>query len=67
GFGIAKMTWRIYNRWGQTVYVGTNPSEGWDGTFNGKLQPQEVYHYTVQIEFSNKDKATNKGDITLLR
>ncbi|MBX9781613.1 MAG: PKD domain-containing protein [Chitinophagaceae bacterium] len=67
GFGIAKMTWRIYNRWGQTVYVGTNPSEGWDGTFNGKLQPQEVYHYTVQIEFSNKEKATKKGDITLLR
>jgi gliding motility-associated-like protein len=67
GFGIAKMTWRIYNRWGQTVYVGTNPSEGWDGRFNGKLQPQEVYHYTVQIEFSNKEKATKKGDITLLR
>ena len=67
GFGIAKMTWRIYNRWGQTVYVGTNPSEGWDGTFNGKLQPQEVYHYTVQIEFSNKEKASKKGDITLLR
>lgn len=67
GFGIAKMTWRIYNRWGQTVYVGTNPNEGWDGRFNGKLQPQEVYHYTVQIEFSNKEKATKKGDITLLR
>ncbi len=67
GFGISKMSWRIYNRWGTLVYFGTSPSDGWDGTYNGKLQPQEVYHYTLEIEFSNKEKATKKGDITLLR
>lgn len=67
GFGIAKMTWRIYNRWGSLVYIGTNQNEGWNGYYNGKLQPQEVYHYTVEIEFSDKSKATKKGDITLLR
>lgn len=67
GFGVAKMTWRIYNRWGSVVYFGTNINEGWDGYYNGKLQPQEVYHYTVEIEFSDKTKASKKGDITLLR
>ena len=67
GFGIAKMTWRIYNRWGAVVYYGTSINEGWDGYYNGKLQPQEVYHYTVEIEFSDKTKASKKGDITLLR
>lgn len=67
GFGISKMSWRIYNRWGTLVYFGSSPTEGWDGTYNGKLQPQEVYHYTLEIEFSNKEKATKKGDITLLR
>ncbi len=67
GFGIAKMTWRIYNRWGVVVYVGTNINEGWDGKYNGKIQPQEVYNYTLEIEFSDKVKAFKKGDITLLR
>lgn len=67
GFGIAKMTWRIYNRWGVVVYIGTNPNEGWDGKYNGKLQPQEVYNYLLEIEFSDKAKAFRKGDITLLR
>lgn len=67
GFGIGKMTWRIYNRWGVQVYVSNNPAEGWDGTYKGKLQPQEVYHYTLQIEFTNGDKLSKKGDITLLR
>lgn len=67
GFGIGKMTWRIYNRWGVQVYISNNPAEGWDGTYKGKLQPQEVYHYTLQIEFTNGDKLSKKGDITLLR
>lgn len=67
GYGIGKMTWRIYNRWGVQVYVSNNPAEGWDGTYKGKLQPQEVYHYTLQIEFTNGDKISKKGDITLLR
>ncbi len=67
GFGIAKMTWKIYNRWGVVVYIGTNINEGWDGKYNGKIQPQEVYNYTLEIEFSDKVKAFKKGDITLLR
>lgn len=67
GYGIAKMVWRIYNRWGVLVYVGTDKSEGWDGRYKGVLQPQDVYHYTALIEFSDGTKATKKGDITLLR
>ncbi len=67
GFGIAKMTWKIYNRWGSVVYIGTDQFEGWDGKFNGKLQPQEVYNYTLEIEFSSKERQTQTGDITLLR
>ena len=67
GFGIDKMTWRIYNRWGTLVYEGTDPNEGWDGIYNGKPQPQDVYHYTLIVQFTSKDRATKKGDITLLR
>jgi len=67
GYGIDKMTWTIYNRWGAVVYQGTDPAEGWDGTYKGKMQPQDVYHYTLLVEFGSKEKITKKGDITLLR
>ncbi|MBW0179357.1 MAG: PKD domain-containing protein [Sediminibacterium sp.] len=67
GYGIDKMTWRIYNRWGVQVYVSNNQDEGWDGRYKGRIQPQDVYHYTLQIEFTNGDKVSKKGDITLLR
>ena len=67
GFGIAQMTWRIYDRWGNMVFATADPSQGWDGTFNGKFLAQDVYHYTLQVVFSSKVKFTKKGDITLLR
>jgi len=68
GFGIGKIKWNIYNRWGQLVFQSTNPAQGWDGTFKGKLQPMDVYVYTLDVEFTNGTKITNKtGDITLIR
>lgn len=67
GFGIAKMTWRIYNRWGQLVYQSGDRKGGWDGTFNGKPQPMDVYAYTLDVEFFDGNKARKTGDITLIR
>jgi gliding motility-associated-like protein len=66
GFGIARMTWRIYNRWGTLVYQSSSQKDGWNGTYKGVLQPKEVYTYVLDVEFSDKTKFQKKGDITLL-
>lgn len=67
GFGIKEMNWSIYNRWGQKVYESSSLKSGWDGTFNGKLQPMDVYTYTLAVTFSSGQKIVKTGDITLLR
>ena len=67
GFGITKMNWRIYNRWGQLIFQSASKREGWDGTFKGKLQPTDVYGYTLDAELSDGKKVRKTGDITLLR
>ena len=68
GFGIGKMDWKIYNRWGQLMYRSQNRKDlGWNGTFKGKLQPMDVYAYTLDIEFTDGQKLRKTGDITLLR
>jgi len=67
GFGLAKINWKIYNRWGELVFFTNDYLEGWDGNSNGKIQPQDVYHYVVEVEYSDGRKGTKKGDITLLR
>lgn len=29
----------IYNRWGQVIFETADPKKGWDGTYNGRMQP----------------------------
>jgi gliding motility-associated-like protein len=67
GFGIAKMQWNIYNRWGTLVFQSSDKNTGWNGFYNGRIQPQDVYHYVVTVQMTDGTKYTKKGDITLLR
>ena len=67
GFGIAKMRFIIWNRWGQKVFETGNRLEGWDGKVKGVVQPMDVYAYTLEVEFFDGTKTTKKGDITLIR
>ncbi len=62
---------KVYNRWGALVYdmERDDPSQlGWDGTFNGELQPRDAYIYRIKlfIPEQNADKLYT-GDVTLLR
>ncbi len=67
GFGIKDMQWNIYNRWGQKVFESTNVSNGWNGYYKGKLQPMDVYTYTLDVIFSDGKKVRKTGDITLIK
>lgn len=67
GYGIKNIKWEIYNRWGILMFTSNNLSDGWDGTFKGELQPQDVYHYTLKVEFWDDTIDVKTGDITLLR
>ncbi len=67
GFGIGKMTFTIWNRWGQKVFESNNQSQGWDGKVKGTVQPMDVYVYTLSVDFTDGTKAIKKGDITLIR
>jgi gliding motility-associated-like protein len=67
GFGVGKMAWKIYNRWGQVVFATNSIRQGWDGKFKGVLQPLDVYTYTLDVEFTDGQKLRKTGDITLLR
>ena len=67
GYGIIKMNWRIYNRWGVMVFTSNDQKIGWDGKYKGSVQAQDVYTYTLEVEFSDGMKYSKKGDITLLR
>lgn len=67
GYGITKMRFIIWNRWGQKVFESSSKQRGWDGKYNGAVQPMDVYAYTLDVEFFDGKKVTKTGDITLIR
>jgi gliding motility-associated-like protein len=67
GYGIAKLKFTIWNRWGQKVFETEDRKVGWDGRYKGVIQPMDVYAYTLDVEFVDGTKAKKKGDLTLIR
>ncbi|HZH67325.1 MAG TPA: PKD domain-containing protein [Flavisolibacter sp.] len=67
GFGIAKLKFAIYARWGEKVFETADKRIGWDGKYKGKLLPMDVYAYTMDVEFADGKKFQKTGDITLIR
>ncbi|MET0637248.1 MAG: gliding motility-associated C-terminal domain-containing protein [Chitinophagaceae bacterium] len=58
----------IYNRNGEVVFRTTDPSAGWDGSFNGKQQPNGVYVFNAEFyDFVLKNMFTKKGTMVLVR
>lgn len=67
GFGVAKMTFRIYNRLGELVYENADPKIGWDGNYKGKPQPMDAYGFTLDAVLVDGTKVVKSGSITLIR
>ena len=67
GFGILKYDMKVFNRWGQLMFHSNDQKIGWDGRFNGVLQPMDAYAFVVTIEFTDGTRATKTGNVTLLR
>lgn len=67
GYGIAKMKFAIYARWGEKVFETADRKIGWDGRYKGQLLPMDAYAYILDVEFFDGKKFQKKGDITLIR
>ena len=64
---IDEMYLAIYDRWGELVFETTDPSQGWDGNFNGELSEPDVYGFYLRLRCFNGEEYFKKGNITLLR
>jgi len=67
---ITKYNIKIYNRWGQMVFISNDIEQPWDGSINNNeidKCPEGVYVWVIYYENVNKTKVTNKGTVTLFR
>ncbi|GAB4133878.1 MAG: hypothetical protein Fur0041_06490 [Bacteroidia bacterium] len=67
GGPFTELEFRIYNNWGELIFVSNDQSIGWDGKRNGIEQPMGVYVYTVRAVTASGDQYKLEGDVTLIR
>lgn len=61
----------IFSQWGNQIFHKKGMTDaigdGWDGTFNGTVQPTGVYIYVAKLTTISGTTVTKKGSITLIR
>lgn len=67
-FGISKIDWKIYDRWGVLVCESFDPAYGWDGkNTKGKPCTDGTYYYVIDALGVDDVKYNLTGFLTLIR
>ncbi|MFZ9755834.1 MAG: gliding motility-associated C-terminal domain-containing protein, partial [Bacteroidia bacterium] len=65
--GLKTYRMRIYSRWGEKLWEGEDPLQGWDGSYQGQAQPEGVYVWVVDYSDFRGRVYQTKGTLHLLR
>jgi gliding motility-associated-like protein len=58
----------VYDRWGNKVWSASDITQGWDGTYGGKLQDLNTFYYLFSYRCVNDGQDyLKKGDVILMR
>lgn len=56
----------IFDRWGEKVFETTDPKQGWDGTFNGRVLNPAGFAYVLKATVKG-EQISKKGNVTLVK
>ncbi|HOY90873.1 MAG TPA: gliding motility-associated C-terminal domain-containing protein, partial [Bacteroidales bacterium] len=59
-------SFRIINKWGETIFYTDDPAFMWDGRFKGEICPQDVYTYKISYTTENNITKDEYGYFILL-
>ncbi len=66
--GLESFSMRIYNRWGQVLFVANRPGNAWSGrNVAGEPAPEGTYFYLVEYSFDGKKTRKEQGKLNLFR
>jgi len=58
---------RVFNRWGECVFMTNDRTQGWDGTYKGVPQDMGIFNYSIIIATPGGENIVYKGNLTLIR
>lgn len=64
---VEQASLRVYNRWGEELFNSIDKDKGWDGTYQGKLQPAGHYAYKAEVTTADGKRSVMSGTVFLKR
>ncbi len=65
---IELIDFKVYNRWGEAVFIAQNINDFWNGHYMGHDAEVGTYYYLLRYRCNSSGKEYDlKGDVTLLR
>jgi gliding motility-associated-like protein len=57
---------KIYDKFGNLVFTSSDPNYGWNGYYNNKPAPTNVYIWECEVKYIDGESFYKKGNVTLL-
>lgn len=67
GFDPYNYELTIFNRSGEVLFVSRNANFGWPGTYGGKLVPEGIYIWQIDVKNENGIPEIHRGHVSLLK
>lgn len=67
GKNIARINFKIFDRWGNLIFQSDKKDFKWDGSYKSKPCNSGIYPYIVEVTYVDGKDETLSGNITLLR
>jgi gliding motility-associated-like protein len=67
GEGIKDFEMRIFNRWGEQIFLTDKMERGWDGLYKGKPAQLGVYVYKIYYTNIFGEEGNLVGHVNLVR
>lgn len=66
GSCINRIETTVYNQWGQMIFQSFNQGNGWDGTYQGSVVPNDQYVYVINVTYDNGTTETFSGFVSVV-
>jgi len=63
----AQVEFKIFNRWGELLFITTDLDKGWDGTYKGTAMPEGTYVFRAKLTDLAGRTSDRSGTILLLQ
>src|SRR5690606_21967357 len=65
--GVTHYYFQVFDRWGERLFVTTNPTEGWEGSYLSQPSKQGTYVWKVVLTTAAGEQQEYTGSVMLYR